>query len=195
VSRDASTPGSGATVDAGPAGSQVDSPVVITTVRLLSPFVLTFALFTLFHGTSSVGGGFQGGVVAASAVVTLAFAFGVRDVARWLSGPAVLALLAAGPVAFAVVAVAGVASGGAFLQFDTLPIPKPSVYATEAIELGIGATVGAVVVALFVGLGADPTSTRDAADDGRDGGDATDATRAVADPTLTPTTDGTGGAS
>lgn len=137
-----------------------DSPVVITTVRLLSPFVLTFALFTLFHGTSSVGGGFQGGVVAASVVVTLAFAFGIRDVARWLSGGAILGLVAAGPLAFGAVALAGLATGGTFLQFDTLPIPKASVYATEVIELGIGATVGAVIVALFVGLGADPAGNR-----------------------------------
>jgi multicomponent Na+:H+ antiporter subunit B len=154
--------------------ARADSPVVVTTVRLLSPFVLTFALFTLFHGTSSVGGGFQGGVVAAAVVVTLAFSFGVRDVARWLRGGAVLALVAAGPIAFGTVAVAGVLTGGAFLQFDTLPIPKASVYATEVIELGIGATVGAVIVALFVGLGADPAGESTASGvDPAGGGDRT----------------------
>jgi multicomponent Na+:H+ antiporter subunit B len=141
----------------GPARRTPDSGVVTTTVRVLSPFVLTFALFTLFHGTSSVGGGFQGGVVAAAVVVTLAFAFGVRATATWLSPTRLLALAAAGPVAFVLVALAGIASGGAFLQFDVLPIPKPSVYATEAIELGIGATVGAVVVILFVNLADHPT--------------------------------------
>jgi hypothetical protein len=31
-----------------------------------------------------------------------------------------------------------------------LPIPKATVYGTEAIEIGIGATVAAVVVLLFV---------------------------------------------
>ncbi|WP_267643552.1 MnhB domain-containing protein [Haloarchaeobius amylolyticus] len=129
-----------------------DSPVVTTTVRVLAPFILTFALFTLFHGTKSVGGGFQGGVVAAAVVVTLAFAFGVRATAAWLSPGRLLALAATGLVTFGVVALAGIASGGAFLQFDVLPIPKASVYATEAIELGIGATVGAVVVVLFVNL-------------------------------------------
>ena len=139
----------------GPAGS-TESPVVVTTVRLLSPFVLTFALFTLFHGTSSVGGGFQGGVVAAAVVVTLAFGFGIRDTARWLSGGRLLGLAVAGPLVFGVVALGGIAAGGAFLQFDVLPIPKASVYATEAIELGIGATVGGVVVVLFANLAAAP---------------------------------------
>lgn len=129
-----------------------DSPVVTVTVRLVSLFVLTFALFTLFHGTSSVGGGFQGGVIAAAAVIILAFGFGVEKTTAWLSPRWLLALVAAGPLAFGVVAVSGILAGGAFLQFDVLPIPKPSVYATEFVELGIGATVAGVVVSLFVRL-------------------------------------------
>jgi multicomponent Na+:H+ antiporter subunit B len=127
-----------------------DSPVVTTTVRLLAPGVLTYGLFTLFHGTSSVGGGFQGGVIAAAMVVTVAFALGIRRTAAWLDRRALSALVAAGPVVFGVVALAGVALGGAFLQLDVLPIPKATVYATEAIEVGIGATVAAVIVVLFV---------------------------------------------
>ena len=133
-----------------------DSVVVTTTVRVLSPFVLTFALFTLFHGTSSVGGGFQGGVVAAAVVVMLAFAFGVPATAAWLRSGPVVALLVAGPVAFGAVALAGIASGGAYLQFDRLPIPKPSVYATEIVEIGIGATVAGVVAVVFLALAGRP---------------------------------------
>ena len=127
-----------------------DSPVVTTTVRLLAPFVLTYGLFTLFHGTSSVGGGFQGGVVAAAMVVTVAFALGIRRTAAWLDRRALAALVAAGPLVFGAVALTGVALGGAFLQFDVIPIPKATVYATEAVEVGIGATVAAVIVVLFV---------------------------------------------
>ena len=127
-----------------------DSPVVTTTVRLLAPFVLTYGLFTLFHGTASVGGGFQGGVVGGAMVITIAFAFGIRPTARWLDDRALLALVVAGPVVFGVVALAGLAAGGAFLQLDVLPIPNPTVYATEAVEIGIGATVAAVIVVLFV---------------------------------------------
>ncbi len=127
-----------------------DTPVVTTTVRLLAPFVLTYGLFTLFHGTSSVGGGFQGGVVAAAMVVTVAFALGIRRTAAWLDRRALAALVAAGPLVFGAVALTGIALGGAFLQFDVLPIPKATVYATEAVEVGIGATVAAVIVVLFV---------------------------------------------
>ncbi|MFC6954672.1 MnhB domain-containing protein [Halorubellus litoreus] len=127
-----------------------DSPVVTTTVRLFAPFVLTYGLFTLFHGTASVGGGFQGGVVGGAMIITVAFAFGIRRTAEWLDERALVALVVAGPIVFGVVALAGLASGGAFLQLDVLPIPKATVYATEAIEIGIGATVSAVIVVLFL---------------------------------------------
>jgi multicomponent Na+:H+ antiporter subunit B len=131
-------------------GTYTDSPVVTTTVRGLAPFVLTYGLFTLFHGTSSTGGGFQGGVVAAATVITVAFALGIRRTAEWLDGRALTALVVAGPLAFGVVALLGIVLGGSFLQFDVIPIPKASVYATEAVEVGIGATVAAAVVVLFV---------------------------------------------
>jgi len=131
-----------------------DSPVVTTTVRLLAPFVLTYGLFTLFHGTTSVGGGFQGGVIAATMVIMVAFAVGIERTAAWLDRRALAALVVAGPVVFGAVALLGVAFGGAFLQLDVLPIPKATVYATEAIEIGIGATVAAVIVVLFVRIAA-----------------------------------------
>ncbi|WP_440991863.1 MnhB domain-containing protein [Haloarchaeobius baliensis] len=127
-----------------------DSPVVTTTVRLLAPFVLTYGLFTLFHGTSSFGGGFQGGVVAAAMVVTVAFSFGIKRTAEWLDDRALAVAVASGVVCFGLVALLGLTAGGAFLQLDVLPIPKATVYATEAIEVGIGATVAAVIVVLFV---------------------------------------------
>jgi multicomponent Na+:H+ antiporter subunit B len=144
-----------------------DSPVVTTTVRLVAPFVLTFALFTLFHGTVSAGGGFQGGVVAAATVVMLAFGLGVRDTVAWLSSGRLLALVVAAPLVFGAVALAGVLVGDAFLGVARLPIPKPSVYATELVELGIGASVAAVVVALFVSL-VDPYTPGARSDDGQE---------------------------
>ncbi|MDS0282663.1 MnhB domain-containing protein [Haloarcula onubensis] len=149
-----------------------DSPVVTPTVRLLAPFVLTYGLFTLFHGTTSVGGGFQGGVVAAAMVVMLAFALGIRQTVDWLDERALWGLVVAGPVVFGAVALAGIAFGGAFLQFDVLPIAKASVYATEAVEVGIGATVAAVVVVLFVRIAdgySEPTDAASPADNGEEG--------------------------
>lgn len=131
--------------DDGPAAS-----VAITKpVRLIAPFVLTFGLFTLFHGTSSVGGGFQGGVVVASVVVALAFAFGLDQTGNWLDRTAVTALALVGVVWFAAVGLGSVLFGGRFMEWGAYPLAKAPVYAIETVEVGIGVTVAATVVVLL----------------------------------------------
>ena len=129
-----------------------DSVVVTKTVRAVVPFVLTFGLFTLLHGTSSVGGGFQGGVVLGAAVVTLAFGFGLDRTWEVLDKGLLTGLVVSGVVVFGAVAFAGLALGGSFLRLDAFPVPKSTVYATELVEVGIGFTVAGVVVVLFFEL-------------------------------------------
>jgi multicomponent Na+:H+ antiporter subunit B len=129
-----------------------DSVVVTKTVRAVVPFVLTFGLFTLLHGTSSVGGGFQGGVILGAAVVTVAFGFGLDQTWRVLDKALLTALSASGVLVFGAVAYAGLVVGGSFLRLDAFPVPKSTVYATELVEVGIGATVAGVVVVLFFEL-------------------------------------------
>ncbi|MFC7044729.1 MnhB domain-containing protein [Halobacteriaceae archaeon GCM10025711] len=129
-----------------------DGVVVAKTVRLLAPVVLTFGLFTALHGTSSVGGGFQGGAVVGATLVLVAFAFGVAATRRWLRHASLVRLAAAGVGLFAAVAVGSLVAGGAFLEPGAYPGPKAAVYAIELVELGIAATVAAVVALLFFHL-------------------------------------------
>jgi multicomponent Na+:H+ antiporter subunit B len=129
-----------------------ESPVIVTVARLLGPFVLTFGAFVTLHGATSPGGGFQGGVVVAAAVVLLAFAYGVDPVRSWLAGPTLGRLVVGGIGLFLVVALGSLALGGSLLQFGAYGVdPK---YVGEAVEVGIGLTVAGVLVALFVLLAA-----------------------------------------
>lgn len=133
--------------------SGIDSPVVTATVRLVTPFVLTFGLFTAFHGTSSVGGGFQGGVIVAASVVLVLFTFGLDRTLRWLDTTAITGLVVGGVVVFAGVAVAAIVFGGPYLDLPAYPVPKAVVYGVELIELGIGTTVATAIVAMVVEVG------------------------------------------
>lgn len=154
-----------------------ESVVVTRSVRLLVPFVLTFGLYTMFHGTASVGGGFQGGVVVGATIVTLAFAFGPDQVGEWLRERDVLAVATTGVVAFALVGVLTVLLGGRFLDFGVLPLTKAFVYGVEFVEVGIGVTVAATVVVLLLAVtghyggpersAEDRANTRDAEGDRR----------------------------
>jgi multicomponent Na+:H+ antiporter subunit B len=124
-----------------------ESPVVVTVARLLGPFVVTFGAFVTLHGATSPGGGFQGGVVVAAAVVLLAFAYGIGSVRPWLAGPTLGRLVTGGIGAFLLVAVGGFALGGALLEYTPYGIDLK--YIGELVEVGIGLTVTGVLVALF----------------------------------------------
>ncbi|WP_435101767.1 MnhB domain-containing protein [Halarchaeum sp. P4] len=129
-----------------------ESIVVTRSVRLLVPFVLTLGLFTMFHGTASIGGGFQGGVVVGATVVTLAFAFGLDQVADWLPEADVLATATVGVFGFVLLGTGAVLLGAPFLDFGAYPLKKAHVYGVEAAELGIGVTVAATVIALLLAV-------------------------------------------
>lgn len=132
-------------------GRSVGSPIVAATARAVAPFLLTLGLFTMLHGTKSVGGGFQGGVVVGSVVVVLAFAFGVDQTREALDSRLLLGGAASGLVVFGVVAVGGLTLGRGFLDvtaYETLGVSNATVYAVEAVEIGIGLSVASVIAIL-----------------------------------------------
>lgn len=137
-------------------GLYVESTIIMTTVRVVAPFVLTFALFIMFHGADSPGGGFQGGVIAGSVVMMLAFAFGIESTRRWLDVRVVAALASGGVLVFAAVGLGSILLGGQFLQYTeyTPFISKASKYGIEVVELGIGGIVASVAIGLFFLLAA-----------------------------------------
>ena len=127
--------------------SYFESPIVMTTVRLVAPFSLTYGIFVTLHGAESPGGGFQGGVVVAATVIMIAFAFGARPAVEWVDERVVVGVFAGGLLAFGAVALGTVPLGGAILQVDVLPIKTK--YGIEIVEVFIGAIVAGVVTSLF----------------------------------------------
>lgn len=130
--------------------SYVESRVIMTTVKVVTPFVLTYGLFITFHGADAPGGGFQGGAVIGVTVLMIAFAFGIEPTREWLSNRVIVGLITGGVIAFAAIGLATMLLGGAFLQYELLPIPDPSKYGIEGVEiLGIAAIVSGTVIGLF----------------------------------------------
>ena len=137
-------------------GLYVESTIIMTTVRVVAPFVLTFALFIMFHGADSPGGGFQGGVIAGSVVMMLAFAFGIESTRQWLDVRIVAALASGGVLVFAAIGLGAMALGGQFLQYNVYEpfYYEASKYGIELVELGIGGIVASVAIGLFFLLAA-----------------------------------------
>lgn len=127
-----------------------ESQVIMPTVKIVAPFAFTYGLFVTFHGGSSPGGGFQGGAIVAAVVFMIAFAFGIEATRQWLANAVVVGLAVGGALVFAGIGLAPVALGGAFLQYELLPIPDPVKYGMEGVEiLGIGTIVAGVLMGLF----------------------------------------------
>jgi multicomponent Na+:H+ antiporter subunit B len=123
------------------------------TVKIVAPFAFTYGLFVTFHGAGSPGGGFQGGAIVAAVVFMIAFAFGIEATRQWLANTVVVALAVGGTLVFAGIGLVPIALGGAFLQYELLPIPDPVKYGMEGVEiLGIGTIVAGVLIGLFLVL-------------------------------------------
>ncbi|WP_224447242.1 MnhB domain-containing protein [Haloprofundus salilacus] len=127
----------------------VESTIIMTTVRVVVPFILTLGLFVMFHGADSAGGGFQGGAIAGTVVLLLAFAFGIGPVRDWLNPAVVLGLVVVGVGTFLAVALGSMLLGGEFLQYSAYPVYHASKYGIELVELGIGAVVAGIITGLF----------------------------------------------
>ncbi|SFL06233.1 multicomponent Na+:H+ antiporter subunit B [Halogranum rubrum] len=132
----------------------VESTIIMTTVRVVAPFILTLGLFVMFHGADSAGGGFQGGTIAGTVVLLLAFAFGIEPVRDWLNADRLLGLVAVGLLTFLGIGFGAMLFGGAFLQYNAYPYSHASKYGIELVELGIGATVAGIITGLFFLLAA-----------------------------------------
>ena len=125
--------------------------IVKVVTRLIIPLILLFALYVQFHGDYGPGGGFQAGVIFAAGFILYGLVFDL-DHAREVAPPALLpVLMTVGVLIYAGVGVFGLLLGGQFLEYNVLA--KDPVHGQHLgimlIELGVGITVAAVMVAIF----------------------------------------------
>lgn len=125
--------------------------VVRVIARLLIPFILLYGLYVQFHGDFGPGGGFQAGVIFASAFILYALVFGLANARRVLPDGLVLVGIALGVSLYAGVGVATMLLGGNLLDYNTLahdPVHGQH-FGILTIEFGVGLTVASVMVAIF----------------------------------------------
>ncbi|MFC7068254.1 MnhB domain-containing protein [Halobaculum lipolyticum] len=132
----------------------VESPIIMATVRIVAPFVFALGAFVMFHGADSAGGGFQGGVIVGTVVLMVAIAFGIGPTREWLSSSLLTGVVVFGVLLFAGIGLSALAFGGAFLQYEVIPVYEATKYGIELVEVGIGIIVSGTVVGLFFALAA-----------------------------------------
>lgn len=121
---------------------------------MLSPYIMLFGLYVIFHGHYSPGGGFQGGTLLAASLLLIRISSG-RRISRiqfrdYLTTP----LAVIGVLIYFGTGLIAVFAGGYFLDYGQLPIPglhgaELRYWGILIVELGIGLAVMAVLVSIF----------------------------------------------
>ena len=121
------------------------------TTKVLTPFILLFALYVQFHGDFGPGGGFQAGVIFAAAIILYAMVFGLPTARRVINRTLAQLLAAIGVLLYGGVGVVSMLNGGNFLDYNVLagdPVAGQHL-GILLIELGVGCTVASVMVIIF----------------------------------------------
>lgn len=130
----------------------VDQRILRVIAKFAIPFILMFGFYIQLHGDFSPGGGFQAGVVVASAFILYALTFGTRQALKVLPLSIVKLLLAFGALLYGSVGVVSILKSGNFLDYSVLgstPVAGQHL-GILIIELGVGITVFSSMLLMFI---------------------------------------------
>jgi len=125
--------------------------VLHVVAKLMIPLIMLFALYVQFHGDFGPGGGFQAGVIFASAFILYTLVFGLDKARRVISPDLLQVLMALGVLIYAAVGVVTMLRGGQFLDYNVLagdPVAGQHL-GILLVELGVGITVSSTMIAIF----------------------------------------------
>lgn len=124
---------------------------------VLAPLIVVFGIYVITHGEGGPGGGFQGGVIIASAYILYALIFGQARAREVISRRMTDTGGAVGVAIYAGVGLFTLLRGGTFLHYDWLDpafqgvgrSPHFQAWGMTLVELGVGLTVASVMVTIF----------------------------------------------
>lgn len=144
-------------------------PIIRVVTKLIIPYILLFALYVQFHGDFGPGGGFQAGVIFASALILYGLVFGLPAAHKVAPPKVVEKMIAFGVLVYAGTGFATMLLGENFLDYDALEhhfltelpalpplwsepvhfLPSGQHLGIFLVEVGVGITVTAVMTMIF----------------------------------------------
>ena len=129
--------------------------VKIVTEKMV-PFVLMFGVYIILHGSTSPGGGFQGGVVIGAAFILFAIGVDSRTVRKRVPAFNLKVLESGGVLLYVAIGLIGILLGYTFLANRVAGIPPRGEFggifsggALFGINIFIGTHVACTVITLF----------------------------------------------
>ena len=128
-----------------------DQVILRVATKFAIPMILLYALYVQFHGDFGPGGGFQAGVIFATAMILYALVFGLKRTHEVIPSWVARVLAASGVLIFAGVGIVSLFMGGEFLNYSVLAHdPKHGQhYGILLVEAGVMITVFGVMLTVF----------------------------------------------
>ena len=120
--------------------------------KLLIPFILLYALYVQFHGDFGPGGGFQAGVIFASAFILYALIYGVDKTVQVVPEAVLRVGIGLGVLIYGGTGLVSLFLGANYLDYSPLAhdAPHGQHIGIFSVELGVGITVASVMATLFL---------------------------------------------
>jgi multicomponent Na+:H+ antiporter subunit B len=133
------------------------SPIILLLSRTISPYIMLFGLYVVFHGHYSPGGGFQGGAILAASVILIRIALDEKVNQLQFNKIYSIPLASLGVIIFFSVGLLSVFAGGEFLDYSFLPfsfmdIPELRSTGILLVEIGVGLAVMAILISIYDNL-------------------------------------------
>ncbi|MCU7611519.1 Na(+)/H(+) antiporter subunit B [Anaplasma capra] len=128
-----------------------ENPALRYAVTVMFPVIMLYGLYVQIHGDYSPGGGFQGGVIVASALILYSIVFGNAAVARVVPVSLLKIMAAVGLLLYFATGAASMFLGKNFLSyffaiFDSVSEQKLGIF---VVELGVGLVVCGSMVSIY----------------------------------------------
>lgn len=140
--------------------SYYDDRIVALSARMVTPFIQLFALYVVFHGHYSPGGGFQGGAMLAASFLLIRLSIGTAAAQSQFQRSWGTPVSSIGALVFLGAGLIVMFFGFNFLDYAGLPLglsdPELRNAGILAIELGVAVTVAATLTAIYDDLVGEP---------------------------------------
>lgn len=132
--------------------SLIQNHILRVISKMLIPLILLFALYVQFHGDFGPGGGFQGGVIFASAFILYTMLFGLKASQKLISQSWLEFFSALGVLLYTCIGMIPLFTGKSFLNYKVLaqdPLQGQHL-GVLIVELGVGITVFSIILLIFI---------------------------------------------
>ena len=128
-----------------------NSRIIKTLAQKLLPFIFLFGFYLTFHGHLSPGGGFQGGVVIATAIILLTLSCGIKETENRFKEKHLSVMEKLAILTFIFLGLLGIFCGYPFLK-NFLPLGQRGCIASPGLMIPLNLVISIKVAAGITGI-------------------------------------------